>query len=102
MNKVTRRKRASGTTPAELPVEKAENGNGGDVTFLTGKPGSTRKPTGGGHPGDVVFKIGGGDEAVEMLRLRYDGAFLVRGKLVATDRDVYVAFRAWLAALGLW
>ena len=83
----------------EETVVAGKSGNGGDIVFTTGQPGRGGRRR--GHAGDVVFKIGG-DDGVEMLRLRHNGQFLVRGRVVETDREVYSAFRAWLAALGLW
>jgi len=65
---------------------------GGNVTIRPGR-GYGQAPS-----GDVVFFLPGQEnEDVEVLRIRHDGAFLVRGVVVETDLLVYAAFREWLS-----
>lgn len=76
-----------------------ENSSQGTVIVAPGNPGknSDGDP---GRSGDVVFFLHyGTDHPVEMLRIRHDGEFFVRGNPVATDEMVYAAFRLWLAGI---
>jgi hypothetical protein len=56
--------------------------SGKSTWFLAGEQG----------PCDLVFTV----EAGEMLRIKGDGTFLVQGRVVANDIEIYEAMKHWL------
>jgi hypothetical protein len=62
-----------------------------NIRFLPIKVGPQSQQNSG--EGFLSFNIAG----KEMIRIEANGEFYVRGRLVDTDVDVYIAFRDWLA-----
>lgn len=71
-------------------------GKAGDLFFFAGRGGAPD-----GLHGDIVFLVPGADRNgpdLEVLRIKGDGCFLVNGKQVASEIEVYDAFRSFLVA----
>jgi hypothetical protein len=69
-------------------------GDGGDIIFTPGRGAKEGLPI-PGRDGRFVFILADGTEAI---RIDPDGRFFVRGEHVTDDREVYDAFRAWVAS----
>src|ERR1700679_2505238 len=69
---------------------------GGNLTFQTGSGQRLGTPPLIGENGDFIFRLGGGTDAIEMLRVCGDGRVLVRGVQVDDDIEFYHEFRDWL------
>ncbi len=68
-------------------------GKGGNVIFQVG---AGSKPEGEkvfDPGGDFIFKLSDG---TEMIRIKDDGSFLVRGDKVGQDAKLFTSFREWL------
>ena len=73
-------------------TDQKKAGDGGDL-LLSGGSGGQGPGLLDGAPGNIVFKLPDGTEA---LRITGTGEFFVRGELVATNIEVYDAFCDWL------
>jgi hypothetical protein len=74
----------------QIGLEKAAQVEG-DIILTTGK-GYKDAP----H-GSIIFQIGGN----EIFRLNHDGDFIHRGKVVATDKELFLLFRGYTAYMML-
>lgn len=61
---------------------------------ITTKTSIQTTETMGREPAEIAFTLE--DNPTPVLQLREGGKFLVRGKTVATDTDVYIALKDWL------
>ena len=75
-----------GQPMADLLIEKGLK-KGGDIIFSPG-PGYENAPG-----GSFIFKDASG---AERMRLDPDGRSFVRGNLVSSDPEVWIAFREWV------
>ncbi len=75
-------------------------GNGGDFICKSSENNMILQPGSGyrgpgftpGHDGDFIFKLADGRE---MMRITGHGIFIVEGREVTQDMEVYQAFRTW-------
>ncbi len=73
-------------------------GDGGDVKFKPSETPVAYEPLKApGKDGAFIFQLANG---TEFMRINGDGTVLVRGEAVATDLDVYKAFRQWIETAG--
>lgn len=69
-------------------------GKGGNVVFRVGAGAADGEEF--RYPGgDFVFEL---SDRTEVLRIKDDGSFVVRGDKVADDAKLFTAFREWVKA----
>lgn len=68
---------------------------GGDMTFRAGTGYTPDPERAAPTHGDFVFELGDNDE---ILRIKPDGSFLIRGELHTKNAELYAAFSEWIAA----
>jgi hypothetical protein len=67
------------------------SGKGGDISFCPGK--GAFSPVEPPTHGSLILLL---PDGTEFMKVAPDGSVTVRGNLVATDYEVYLAFRSWL------